>query len=309
MDENMDYTVAAMDSKSFFFKDSIFIPYVSFVINRPRFTRWKVQERTIEDHELVLIADGHGVLRVGGEALPCAKGTLLYLHYDQWHSLEADPGSTINFYSVHFSFLLARHSHESWTYCEDINYYLKNEKRTGQNWSFNRNPGLLPFDSTMSVENYAKVEDLYIQLNRAYHEKEAGYPLKLSILCQELIYEVCRQSLLPADRKINMMRLEQTVEYIDRHYAQRIRLKDLCACAHLSESNLIKLFKQNLGKTPVEYINRVRVNKAKELLLYTSRCIKEIAYRTGFADEFYFSRVFKKMEGKSPRNYRHQMLS
>lgn len=298
-----------MNPQAFFFEETCFVPYVSFVIHRPRFTRWKVKERTIEDHELVLIADGEGVLRIGRDEHPLRKGTLLYLHYDEWHSMEAEEGSTMAFYSVHFSWMLATHSPESWEYHKDINYYLKSEQASGQNWSVMADPGLLPFPSTMPISNYERIEELYGNLNRTYHEKEVGYAMELSILCQRLVQEVCREHFFPADRKTNIKRLDCALEFITRHYAQKIRIEDLCECANLSESNLIKLFKNNLGRTPVEYINQVRINRAKELLLHTDKHVKEIAWETGFSDEFYFSRVFKKMEGKSPRNFKRQMLS
>jgi AraC family transcriptional regulator, transcriptional activator for feuABC-ybbA operon len=298
-----------MVSRSFFFEASNLVPYVSFVINRPRFTRWKVKERTIEDHELVLVAGGEGFLRIGGNALPLKKGTLLYLHFDEWHSIEAKHGSPINFFSVHFSWMLSTHNPESWSYHRDINYYLKDKSQNGQNWSSVDDPGLLPFPSTMEISNYDRLEELYIQLTKTYHEKEIGYSMKLSILCQQLIYEVCRERFFPLDRKANMKRLDKAVAYIERHYTEKIRTSDLSECISLSESNMIKLFKNNFGKTPVEYINQVRVNRAKELLLYSHKSVKEIAFETGFNDEFYFSRVFKKMEGKSPRSFKQQMLS
>lgn len=298
-----------MDACPFFFEESNFIPYASFVINRPRFTRWKVRERTIEDHELVLITDGAGVLRVGKETHPLKKGTLLYLHYDQWHSIEAEPGTAMNFYSVHFSWMLATHAHENWQFHKDINYFLKSEKAAGQNWSFTEDPGLLPFPSTMELSNYDRIEEIFMRLNRTYHEKEVGYSMKLSILCQELVHEACRECFFPQDRKINIKRLDKVLEYIQENYMKTIRIEELAACVNLNESNMIKLFKYNLGRTPIEYVNHVRINKAKELLLHTNGSIKEIAWETGFADEFYFSRVFKKIEGKSPSRFKLQLLS
>ncbi len=298
-----------MDTLPFLFDETCFVPYVSFVIYRPRFTRWKVKERTIEDHELVLIADGEGVLRIGEQVHSLKKGSLLYLHYDEWHSMQAAEGTTMAFYSVHFSWILATHSPESWAYHHDINYYLKNEKPSGQSWSILVEPGLLPFPSTMMLSNYEGIEELYVNLNRTYHEKEVGYAMELSILCQRLVQELCREHFFPADRKTNIKRLDCALEFIYRHYAERIRIEDLCGCVNLSESNLIKLFKNNLGRTPVDFINQVRINRAKELLLHTDMRVKEIAWNIGFADEFYFSRVFKKLEGKSPRDFKRQMLA
>ncbi|TVQ35474.1 MAG: AraC family transcriptional regulator [Spirochaetaceae bacterium] len=298
-----------MAGPSFFLDGTCFVPYVSFVIHRPRFTRWKVKERTIEDHELVLIAGGEGTLRVGSQAHPLRKGTLLYLHYDQWHSMEARRGTTLSFYAVHFSWILAAHTRESWSYHKDINYYLKNEQPGGQSWSVNAEPGLLPFPSTMSVSDYSRIEEVYVQLNKTFYEKSVGYGMELSILCQQLVQALCHEQRFPADRDSTLKRLDCAVDYVRRHYARKIRIKELCACVNLNESNTIKLFKSKLGRTPVDYINQVRVNRAKELLLRTDLCVKEVAWQTGFSDEFYFSRVFKKLEGQSPRHFKQQVLS
>jgi len=298
-----------MKLTSFFFDESNFIPYVSFVINRPRFTKWKVKSRTIEDHELVLIAGGNGVLRHENTVFPLETGTLIYLHYDQWHSMEANRESYLNFYSVHFSWMLASHTQESWTYHKNINYYLKNEPQSGNNWSVTVNPGLMPFPSTMKMNNYDTVLNIYSKMNDTYHKKKVGYNMKLSLLCQELVYELCKERFFPADRTINVERLEKVLNYIDQNFVERITTEDLCEQISLSTSNLIKLFKKNLGLTPIGYINKVRVNRAKELLLHSQRSVKEIAYETGFSDEFYFSRVFKKVEGQSPRDFKNKMLS
>ena len=299
-----------MTGSSFFLDETCFVPYVSFVICRPRFTRWKVKERTIEDHELVLITDGEGILRIGDETHPLSKGTLLYLHYDQWHSMAARRGRTISFYSVHFSWILATHTRESWSYHTDINYYLKNERETGENWRVSAEPGLLPFPHTMTVRNYDRIEEIYVRLEKTFHETDIGYGMELNILCQQLVQALCHEQRSLADRANGgVKRLDCAVEFIRRHYARKIRVQELCACVNLNESNTIKLFKRRLGCTPVEYINQVRVNRAKELLLRSDLCVKEIAWQTGFTDAFYFSRVFKKMEGRSPRSFKQEMLS
>jgi len=298
-----------MDSSTFFFEEVHCIPYVSFVISRTDFTRWREKERTIEDHELVMITDGSGVLRLRDAVLPCSRGTLLYLHYKQRYSLEADEGKNLNFYAVHFSYLLSEHFHESWSYHKELKYYLKDKQQEGKNWSFSDNPGLLPFESTMQVSNYAKIEDIFIQLNDTFLKRDVGCSMKLSILCQQLIYEVCCEHFFPAAKKANVRRLDQAIAYIEQNYKKPIDLQTLSSYISVSKSYLFRLFRNNLGKTPVEYINQVRVNQAKGLLLRTEMSIKEIAYEVGFCDEFYFSRVFKKLEGVSPRKYRNIVLS
>ncbi|MBQ4136503.1 MAG: helix-turn-helix transcriptional regulator [Clostridia bacterium] len=73
----------------------------------------------------------------------------------------------------------------------------------------------------------------------------------------------------------------------------------------ISESGFHKAFKEKTGQTPVEFRNSLRISAAKSMLHDTDLSISEIAYATGFDDPYYFSRVFTKIEGKSPRAYRN----
>lgn len=287
-----------------FFSGCSFVPYVSFVIKRTGFIGWKVKERTIEDHELVLISEGEGELKSRGANLPCRTGTLLYLHEGYWHSIEADPRRPITFYSVHFSFARARHTPESWCYHKEINYYLKDCRARGRVWSFDTRASLLPFSHAYEVGDFPRVEKCFIALNRTYREKRIGYELRLNALLLDLLDVLFNESAFPPDKASNIDTLELAMRYIHEHHRQTIRNEHLVQHLGISESRLIRLFKKNTGKTPIEYVNQVKINHAKDLLSNTAKTVKETAFELGFRDEFYFSRLFKKLEGSSPRNYR-----
>ena len=93
-------------------------------------------------------------------------------------------------------------------------------------------------------------------------------------------------------------------EYIDSRTMENITLKKLCDMVYLSESQVIRIFKKHLGKTPYEYMLDLKVENAKALLIGTKLMVKEIAYNLGFCDEHYFSYIFKKKTGKTPTQYR-----
>ena len=93
-------------------------------------------------------------------------------------------------------------------------------------------------------------------------------------------------------------------EYIANHITEDISLKDLSPLVYLSESQIIRIFKQDLGKTPYEYILELKIGQAKMLLRSTRLMIKEIAFRLGFCDEHYFSYLFKQKTGQTPSAYR-----
>ncbi len=94
------------------------------------------------------------------------------------------------------------------------------------------------------------------------------------------------------------------MQYIDFNYARIISLEDLSNLANVNKTTLISIFKEIYGTTPIRYINRIRLRKAKELLVNTDTSVSEIADLVGFQSIHYFSRFFKSKEGYTPMEYR-----
>jgi len=103
--------------------------------------------------------------------------------------------------------------------------------------------------------------------------------------------------------------LDQPVSYIQRNYSREITIEQLADMTHLSVSALERRFKKYMKKTPNQYINEVRLENAKRLLVETTLPIADIAYQCGFADASYFSRKFKRLFGELPSQCRSDMLS
>ncbi|WP_138495642.1 helix-turn-helix domain-containing protein [Paenibacillus pinistramenti] len=106
-----------------------------------------------------------------------------------------------------------------------------------------------------------------------------------------------------ADLEDTLAKLKSSVLFMQQHYQQDIRIDKLAELVQLHPSYYAQLFKQTLDQTPVEYLTRLRINKAKELLLQTDKSVREIAYEAGYNDEFYFSRRFKRTTGLAPTVY------
>ena len=103
------------------------------------------------------------------------------------------------------------------------------------------------------------------------------------------------------------MLVKQAYAYIQQNYTRSFSLEELSETIGVSKSYLSRIFKMDTGIPLWDYLNRYRIQKAKELLLITNESITAIAADVGYEDTSYFSRVFHEIAGCSPRAYRQQI--
>jgi two-component system response regulator YesN len=104
--------------------------------------------------------------------------------------------------------------------------------------------------------------------------------------------------------------ITKAIQYIKQHYTENISLQSVADHVNLSLSYLSNLFKKELRISFVDYLNRYRIERAKELLVGTQMKSYDIAVQVGFSPEYtYFSKVFKKVTGLNPNEYRRQWVS
>ncbi|MEL6717941.1 MAG: AraC family transcriptional regulator, partial [Bacteroidota bacterium] len=97
------------------------------------------------------------------------------------------------------------------------------------------------------------------------------------------------------------------VKYIKENLDSPLNVAELSQKAYMSESNFHRVFKNELGISPIEFINEERLKKAARLLQYSSKKIKEIGVECGFNSLSYFTRLFKRKQNVSPATYRKRM--
>lgn len=106
------------------------------------------------------------------------------------------------------------------------------------------------------------------------------------------------------ERARNVERLSAILEYIDGNLGSPLRLSDLATRAGVTPFHFCKIFRAGMGMTPVEYVNRQRVARSERLLAETALTVTEIAYACGVGDANYFSRLFRRYRGVSPKEAR-----
>lgn len=119
--------------------------------------------------------------------------------------------------------------------------------------------------------------------------------------CMDIIY-------LAMEHKDNEGKLFTIKQYLEQNFDKNIRIRDLAGEIGYTTPHFICKFKQYYGVTPKAYLSKVKIQKAKELLLGTDMLSREIANVMGFNDELYFIHFFKKQTGFTPQQFRKHSL-
>jgi DNA-binding LacI/PurR family transcriptional regulator/AraC-like DNA-binding protein/signal transduction histidine kinase len=98
--------------------------------------------------------------------------------------------------------------------------------------------------------------------------------------------------------------IKHALAYLHQHYHHQITRRQVANAAGMSEDYLSRLFHRELGLSPWDYLNRLRIQQAKERLRYSDDSIQTVARRVGFHDRAYFSRMFRKLTGMPPQAFR-----
>lgn len=100
------------------------------------------------------------------------------------------------------------------------------------------------------------------------------------------------------------MEISQVRSFLDEHYKEKLSLESVAGHFFIDKHYLARLFKEQYGVTLVTYLQQVRITHAKRMLRFTDKSIEEIGLECGIGELNYFSRVFKKLEGVSPSEFR-----
>ena len=108
------------------------------------------------------------------------------------------------------------------------------------------------------------------------------------------------------DRMIyhNVLRLRPVMDYINERFKDKIYVEKLAEMINVSPDYFTKMFKESIGKTPIDYINAMRINYSMDLLTNTEMSMSDIADIIGFCNPNYFHKIFKQYMGTSPLGYR-----
>ncbi len=159
----------------------------------------------------------------------------------------------------------------------------------------------------IECNNFAKLKNSFQTVLDYYNKTDEFLLSALSeffCILAEILPKLQKNQSLPTD-----IRIDNSIEYIEQNYTKNISIETLANISNMSVSRFFPAFKNAFGITPVEYLNNYRVNRAIILLMNNdSISIEAISEKCGFESSAYFRRVFKKITGKTPREYRKSAM-
>lgn len=120
------------------------------------------------------------------------------------------------------------------------------------------------------------------------------------------IVEIITKNMLSSIYKGNSQVITRALRYINKNYKEKITLRDIEDNLHINASYFSTLFKQEMGVTFTDYVNSLKVQYARSLLENTNLSIIDVSLSAGFDDQSYFTKVFKKITGLTPRAWKAQ---
>jgi AraC-like DNA-binding protein len=158
------------------------------------------------------------------------------------------------------------------------------------------------------VQGPAQVE-ITRQVQALQHQTGLGRLLGVLHIIEQLMLPDALRCLSVADQMRNLSerevkRMQQVLNFLMTHSHRAIALEEVAAVANMSREAFCRFFKERTRKTYVRYLNELRMTNACQLLLHTNQTVASVAYACGFANLSHFNRVFVKLIGKTPRDYR-----
>lgn len=281
------------------------LPQISMAYSVIRRTIWRIADPY---HILIYIKSGHCRIKTDGKEYMLAEGDLFFIPPDTQYERTPVNDEFCEMAYVHFKMPVEG---------EILDRGEAQERIIVQNSQNHTDFGIftLYINSQTAMKKDDHLENIFTEIVK-YASREGMQDRQLAAisLCR-ILAAISQQTVLSLHKETNHSskgqhpaNLKKALNYITQHYTEKITLDDLCRVSFVSKQMLIRYFNSEFGKTPIAYIIEYKVDKIKEMLTtYPDVSIKELCGEFGFDDQCYFSRIFKKVTGESPSEYRNRV--
>lgn len=272
-------------------------PYFPFSTHHIPSTKHAISCHWHDEFEIIYIIKGKAIINVDSTQVVADEGTAVLINSDALHSAVAEK---ISFQSCAIVFNLNMLKGDTLDFCyqEYIEPLLK---------GYSKLPLIIHGKDVWEKRVLMHIQNL-IELNQCTVK---GFEMGIKSCIYSLLFEIIKNNKLevqPRDEKaMKKPRLEEikkVINYIQNNFARPLSIKELADFINLSEHHFYKIFKEITYKTPLDYINYYRIQKAADLLEDSSDGIFNIAMDVGFSNYSYFIKTFKKYKNYTPYAYR-----
>lgn len=248
--------------------------FQKFITRNFRITR----DRGRVDYQIIYLLKGKGYYNFGKGFVEVPEGSLIVYLPDQPQNYEYRFKDSTELYWLHFSGYAVR---DTLARCNLLGKQM----------------------------HYIGTQSAYAELfKKIIHEVQIKKPLFQNIVSanlNELFCYMARELTGRVSQNIVMSNdyFKNITIFMSSNYNKKIKVEELAEMCNLSLHRFTHKFKDLIGMTPIEYLTKIRIDEAKYLLSNSFLNISEISSIVGYDNPLYFSRVFKKVTGLSPRNY------
>jgi AraC-like DNA-binding protein/mannose-6-phosphate isomerase-like protein (cupin superfamily) len=248
-----------------------------------------------EFEELVVILGGRGVHRIGDESYPIDAGEVFVVlrgmshHYPQVQGL-----SLINVLYDPRRFRMPRADLAA---LPGYHALFEVEPRIRQREHF-QNRLKLP------LQDLGQLLNIVAELERELTERPVGYRYMATAHFERIVGFLARaytQTATPGARPVTQ--ISEALAYLERHYTEPVTVEDVAEAVGTSPTSLHRMFREIVGRPPIDYLIHLRIEKAAQLLRRGGMRVGEVSGAVGFNDSNYFARQFRSVTGRTPREY------
>jgi len=251
--------------------------------------------------EIIYIFDGEGTFHVEDKKYEAAEGDIFIIGNAEFHRMEAHHVSLLKSIDIYFL--------PDFVYTAGQNNFDLEYLRPFFDHStefINKIPAK-DFNSKTVLDLIEKIHQEKIHQREFYQLAVRNYLMEILVIIVRYYRKFSSDLFKYSKRHRDIERLQKIFTYLQEHYSEKISLDFIAEMACMSTYYLCKFFKKVTGSTLTDYIFRLRIDKAKELLLRGDLNITEVAYETGFGSHSYFDRVFRRFTKLSPQDYRYRV--
>jgi len=164
----------------------------------------------------------------------------------------------------------------------------------------------IPYRVNLDYENF--LEPNLSKLLDIWKKRKVNYKIEARYILDKILVEITNKAIKKSMPNEKYIKIYDAINYINQNYTNKIDLEELANKYGYSVSHFRKKFNEYLNISPKQYIEKIRVEAAKEMLYSGMISIQEIAEQLGFYDIYHFSKDFKKHVGMSPKQYQKTLL-